>query len=345
MQFHWTFSGCDDAQEARVARLWESRQAGLEAKSNGMGGELWIAVEHSPTESPAWVLRSTLVADADTFASEQASDELAGALDQVVADLSRQIEESEGRPAPARRHIRRHARDATPILDSFYRERRSGPFFSLLMPLVQSLARYVRRELSTRRLLGETQHLTVRDVLDEVLLQAWNEFARRPQNLGLDLWLIQLIDRVLEVGGRTIAEESLDEERPEPSTDPQETRRDEWIDLPIDEETLELASLLPGAGGIESWDDLEVEAKQAHLDEIFGRLTRSQRQVVMLHAVEGYEIAVIADFQNRPQAEVDDDLAAARTILQRMANDVELPEIEEQLEQSAIRKSGRAQRG
>lgn len=348
MQYQWTHTGCDRADEAHIAGLWQSRQEELQAKVEAMAegdeGQFWGEVEHADT-APAWTVRAALFNSGDTFASEQAGDEVAAVLDLVVSDLSQQIDEALDRPEGVRTD-RRGTGQIAGLLESLHQKGRSDAFFSFLMPLLRSLRRYARRELRTRRLLGElpSEQLTVRDVLDEVLLQAWNEFPRRSRDLPLDLWLVQLIDHVIEVGARRIADESLDARQPEPSTEPQESRRDEWVELPTEWETIELSRLLPGEPGIEMWDDLEVEAKRARLDEIFSRLSRPQRQVLMLHAVEGFEKGEIADFQDRSEAEVEEDLAAARLVLQRMARDVELPEIEEQLERASFKRPRRSHR-
>lgn len=348
MHFRWTYTGCNKAEEAQIAELWRSRQAELQAKVGRLEDQrshLWVAVEHADANSPAWTMRAALLSSQELFASEQGADSVEDAMDLVVSELSQQVDETLDRPEAVRQE-RRGINGMTSILESLHSKRRSDAFFSFLMPLVRSLRRYAQREIRTRRLQGElpSEQLTVRDVLDEVLLQAWNEFGRRPRSLPLDLWLVQLIDQVIEVGTRRIADESLDDRQPEPSDEPQQSRTDEWVELPTELETIELSRLLPGEPGIETWDELEVEVKQSHLDEIFSRLSRSQRQVLMLHAVEGFEKGMIADFQDRTEAEVDEDLAAARLILQRMARDVELPEIEEQLEKPSFKKPRRSHR-
>jgi DNA-directed RNA polymerase specialized sigma24 family protein len=186
--------------------------------------------------------------------------------------------------------------------------------------------------------------LTAGDALDEAMLQAWDQFASRPTDRPFDLWLIQLIDQAIDLGARAIADESLESRRPQPSTEPWGSQQDEWVADPITSDTIELARLLPGAPGIEMWDELDVEIKQSQLDEIFERLTRPERQVLMLNAVEGFDTATIADFQDRPQADVEQDLIAARSTLERMFREWEWPEIEEKLERPSFKRSRWAHR-
>ena len=352
MQTHWTYTGCDKSDEERISKLWRSRQAELEAKTAALGeaerDRLWIEMERADVPqnvgAPAWRTRAVLHAARGVFTSEQTGSEPDDALDGVVSELSQRIDERLDK-AEATREERRGLDGITPFLETFYENRRSDAFFTFLTPVFRSLWRYVSREIRTRRLLGElpTEQLTVRDVIDEAMLQAWNEFGRRPKGLPLDLWLVQLIDRVIESGSQPIAEESLDDRQPRPSTDVG-ADEDEWVEMPTDVETIELSRLIPGEPGIESWDELDVETKQSHLDEIFEHLSRSQRQVLMLTAVEGFDTGTIADFQDRSKAEVDEDLASARLILQRMARDEDLPEIEDRLERAALKRSRRSHR-
>lgn len=349
MQAHWTYTGCDKEDQEHISQVWRSRQAELDAKVSALGEEeeaqMWLEVEHSTSdESPPWRTRAALYAPRGVYTSEQTGDDPADLLDRMVGELSQQIDERLDKPS-ATKEERRGLDGITPFLESAYASRRSDSFFTFLTPVLRSLWRYVNREIRTRRRLGElpTEQLTARDVVDETMLQAWNEFSRRPKNLPLDLWLVQLVDHVIETGSQRIAEESLDDRQPEPSTDIR-AEDTEWVEMPTDVETIELARLIPGEPGIESWDDLDVEAKQSHLDEIFEHLSRSQRQVLMLNAVEGFDTTTIADFQDRSQREVEEDLAAARLVLQRMARDEDLPEIEDRLERAALKRTRRAHR-
>jgi RNA polymerase sigma factor (sigma-70 family) len=314
MRLNWTYSGCDASQKARITELWQPRQAELEAKAAAPRTErrqMRIDVEHR------------------------------GASDATVGNLALRLDD----PLPAT-DGRKGLDGIIPILDSLKARQRSDTFFQFIVPLVQSLRPYAHREIRTRRLLGElaAEQLTENDVLDEAMLGAWNEFSSRPKDRPLDLWLIQLIERVIETGSRSIAQESLDARRPQPTTEPRGSRQDQWVDRPDEPETIALARLLPGAPGIEMWDELDVEAKQARLDEIFERLSRPQRQVLMLHTVEGFNTATIADFQDRTQPEVEQDLVTARSILQRMSSEWELPEIEERLEQVTFKRPRRSHR-
>lgn len=346
MRVHWTYSGCDDSQQGRIQEIWQSRQEELEAKTAGLGrsyaGQLRIAVKHSGA-SPIWSVQAALYANGHAFASDFAHDDLAEAMDATVGELAQQMAErledldadSDGRSGLAR---------LVPLFESFHAGRRSDAFFLFIVPLFRTLRRYAQREVRTRRALGELhrEQLTVSDVLDEAMLLAWDRFPKRPKDGPLDLWLIQLIDQTIETGSRAIADESLEARRPEPSTEPWGSQQDQWVADGITPDTIELARLLPGAPGIEMWDELDVEIKQSQLDEIFERLTRPQRQVLMLHAVEGFDTATIADFEDRAQADVEQDLVAARSALERMFKEWEWPEIEERLERPSFKRSRRA---
>jgi RNA polymerase sigma factor (sigma-70 family) len=348
MRVHWTYSGCDRAAQSRTDELWRARQSELEARAVAIGAtdksHLRLFVEYTDS-SPLWVVRAALFIGGEAYASEAAHDDLAEALDQTVAILSQRIDERIDEPLEEGNGRGRLER-LVPFFESFHSRQRSDAFFSFVLPHFRSLRRYAQREIRTLHMLGElpTERLTVSDVLDEAMLRAWDRFPSRPKDRPFEWWLIQLIDKAIEDGSHSIAAESLESRRPQPTTEPRGSLQDQWVEDPTAPETIEFSRLIPGAPGIEMWDELDVEIKQARLDEIFERLTRPQRQVLMLHAVEGFDTTTIADFQDRPQAEVEQDLVAARSTLERMFREWEWPEIEERLERPSYKRSRWAHR-
>ena len=62
------------------------------------------------------------------------------------------------------------------------------------------LRNYARRELHILEREGDARSKggEVADLVDEVLTAAWEQFASTPRHLPLDLWLIELLDEVLE---------------------------------------------------------------------------------------------------------------------------------------------------
>src|SRR5690606_3474544 len=108
-----------------------------------------------------------------------------------------------------------------PLLTRWHQEHRSDAFLSFLVPLVASLRPYVDQELRLREindgLAGEM--LNTREVLDDVLVQSWEQFSRRKQEMPIDLWLVQLADESMQRLGTQLADASLDDQAPDDAGD------------------------------------------------------------------------------------------------------------------------------
>jgi thioesterase domain-containing protein len=97
----------------------------------------------------------------------------------------------------------RNAADAESDLAAHFNKKDREAFFDLLRPLLQNLRKHAASELT----IGEAEEslrpndLTVDDLLDEVLVAAWEKWRDRPPTQRLDAWLLQLLHEVLEKNG------------------------------------------------------------------------------------------------------------------------------------------------
>jgi DNA-directed RNA polymerase specialized sigma24 family protein len=181
----------------------------------------------------------------------------------------------------------------------------------------------VQRELSVREdeatLIGE--ELDAADVLDEVLVQAWEQFSQRDRKLPLDLWLVRLADEALDRLSQQVAEVSIDDETPS-TGESRPAEPEDWIEQVGYPETMDFSELLSDGPGVDSWDDLDLETRQAHLAELLGTLDRDQRQAFVLSAAHGFDSAEIADFQNRSRDSVEADITqVTESIRQRILDE------------------------
>ena len=263
-----------------------------------------------------------------------------------MAELSQPADELASAGSQAAVRSRAQIDRLAALCDKLRRRGRSHDFVRLLLPLLRSLSRYARRELRTRLAAGDLPggHTTVGELLDEVTVAAWDGFARRPQNQPLDLWLLQLIDQALQRACEPIAQQSLDERQAILDSEARDAFRSEWVEMPSEMESIELSSLIPAHSSVGAWDELDIETKQANLDEIFAQLPRLQRQSLMLHVVEGYDRAEIADFQSRPREEVDSDLASAERTVRRIFQEQGWLQLEEDLENETFARTRRTHR-
>ena len=173
-----------------------------------------------------------------------------------------------------------------------------------------------RSACSSRTGRSHRGELTVNDLLDQVMILAYERFKDRPRKLSLDLWLTDLVQDALE---QWIKQEhrphaSLQEraEKFRPDEAPQEDEEEWWSELMGEQETLRLEDLIPDLEGTEPWKSLEAEEQSDRLLTSIAKLPPRRRQAFLLHALEGYATDEIAMLQDRPESEVKADIEAAR---------------------------------
>src|SRR6056297_844314 len=177
MQFYFLYSGCGANEQTEVAKASQARKPELDAKASRVGvlpsTPVVVAVEYSQAE-PRWLMRASFYCERGTASAETRSNEMLDSLDNLINELSEQIDQQLERPLPApqRRH-RLSGFDS--FLETFRQDDSSSHFASVLTPVLASLDRYIRRELRVRRALGElpAHQTTLQEVRDEVLARAW----------------------------------------------------------------------------------------------------------------------------------------------------------------------------
>jgi RNA polymerase sigma factor (sigma-70 family) len=326
METHWTFSGCDLADETLVARYWDKRLLELEGKLNALSeepSELRLALHHDDG-SPAWELQVALHVAGATLAAENAGDELEEVLDAVICELARQMDEHEEHLAAnpgqsARRGLETVAR----LLRRNHAQGRSAAFFALLQGVMRRLNGYLQHALET--LESEdglpSEDITLEDVLDESMARAWDRFGayteRRSQEQPLDEWMREIVDGVLQQSNHQLAQRSLDDEVGKPTDDADDPLQDVWTEAGGYPQAVELAELVTGHPGVDARDRLSAEAENTPLAKLLNKLPRDQRQALVLSLTEGFSEEEIADFQGRSTSEVEQDIQVAQQTLRR----------------------------
>lgn len=345
MRIDWTDTGLTRDDERAIEGIWQEIQPAFEARvaaAPETDAELLIGVSrpHDDEKTGEWEAFATLNLPSDTLAAESAQGDLRAAIEDIVGQLTRQLDELQEQATTVARR-RQGLEGVLPILHRFRAAGRSENFFTFLQPLLRTFRSYVRRELAVLRTEGATSGEGVEssDVLDDVLLRAWERFDRRPKNGRFDLWLLKLINESLARVRDEVPHESLEERVPDPDREPLETvYQDTWIEQEDDPEGVELAEVLAGAESLSDWDRADTDGKQTGLARMLGDLSPSQRHAIVLSAAEGYEPAEIADIQDRSVDEVLADLAIARDELRRQyQRDGELDDVEDRLEDPASR--------
>jgi RNA polymerase sigma factor (sigma-70 family) len=75
-----------------------------------------------------------------------------------------------------------------------------GEFFRQIVPLLGRLRSYVRRRLRVARLSGDLINPTVgaNDIVDDVIVDAYQHIKEKPSNFSLEQWLFQLASKKLD---------------------------------------------------------------------------------------------------------------------------------------------------
>jgi DNA-directed RNA polymerase specialized sigma24 family protein len=334
MHIHWTYDGCDEQDEYRIEDYWRNRNLELESKIAALDDEpteLRIAICQG--EDPVlWEVQAALHVDTRTLAATSTSSKIERALDKVLHILAEKLDRLDEESTVAAPD-KETSRDVIPLLRQARQSGQSKAFLFHLVPLVSSVQPYVRRELHVHQIEDDlpSEQITVADVLNEVIVRAWEQFPRRPETRPIELWLVGLVDEVLAQPDRLVVNESLDEPEEAATGEIREAWRDEWIER-IDDETISAAELLPGVASVDDWDGYAADGKHLKLAEMLAQLPRDRRQAFILHAANGFGADEIGDFQGRSAEVVVADIALAKQAIERHLKESELDEIEESLE-------------
>jgi len=328
MQTHWVFNDCGEALKGHIRGYWEKKQPRLEKLLQHFRPDLRFLglTVYRHTQPSGFEVRAALHLPTGTLVAEETEKDFAPALDRVADVLAREIKRHVERLRHDdlyRRKGRRRERLAAagPFLERDAASGRRAAFFDLLRPQLSSLHDYARRELHILELEGMLPkgEWAPADLVDEVLLMAWQRFDSRPRHKPLDLWLIELLHECLERWQKEPPALSLagqDQDRSRPAEEEQEW----WGSLLGDTAQVGLEELLPGSEGTEAWERLETEEQRAQLSTLMAALPKRQRQALVLHVLEGLDPAEIAMVQDRPEKAIVADLDAGRQALRaRMA--------------------------
>jgi RNA polymerase sigma factor (sigma-70 family) len=328
---HWVFTGVDNALKARLEAAWEKElpriQELLKPYSPDLQ-EIRLTVIHheSRPQGSRYEVKAVLRIPTGTLAAEASGRDPEALLDHVADTLVTEIKRHKERvrrdySSQQKNRSRADLSAVVPVLQRHVEDGDRGNFFRLLRPLLGYLRDYVRRELRHLELKGVLHRgeMTVEDILDEVLVRAWDRFSDRPRDLDLDLWLTNLVHDVLKDWSKQEPRPhlSLDESAVEvmPDEVPRPDEEAWWADLLDEEERYTLGDLIPDTEGTDRWDDLEGEEQRDRLLSLLGDLPPAQRQAFLLYALEDYGTDEIAKLQGRTEDQVKADIEAARKML------------------------------
>lgn len=332
MSQHTVFVGCDDAIRRSVESYWEKKLPRIQKllrlyRPDQQEIRLTLRAHARPQQKPAFEGRAVVHLPTGTIVAEDRNHDPQVLIDRLadtlVADLKRH-QERVRRDYVYRRKQRARAdlSAAGPLLQRDQEAGRWEDFFQLLRPQLEFLRDHARRELRLLEMEGvlERGELSVGDLLDEVVQLAWQQMPQRPARWPLAVWLTDLLHQVLrqwvekKPQPRVSLQQRVDAGQAEK---PEVLEQPWWEALWGYDESLTLEELLPGSQGTQAWDALEAEEQRQQLLEGLKDLPPLQRQALLLHALEDYDLTEIAMLQDRPEEAVRADLEAARAALRR----------------------------
>ena len=190
-------------------------------------------------------------------------------------------------------------------------------FFREIIPLLKPLRSYIKRCL---RIAYPTQQMRTPvigsgDVLDDVVLKAYEKFNRKPKRLTLQQWLYRLANEELNryVSKRTSTEkrqkslESLTktelrtlEEMPITADADGEV----WFPDELDDSEYQALEFLPPAFDDTPEQQLERREQILEIIRILAKLSERERTVFELYVVEGFSKGAVARISGVPTDEV-----------------------------------------
>ena len=181
---------------------------------------------------------------------------------------------------------------------------------------------YVERELYFREVGGQIApgSLTKEEIVDEAVLRALGDGGEKPERLALEPWLYRLAIRSLDDLAEPSGGDSRDI-RLEESARRRNVRASDEAELQFHQpdETLTEESVIADRRTATPEDIASSDEMLRLVQFALGALSRADREVFILVALEGFSIEEVAEITGRPAAQILESIAAARQHLQQTA--------------------------
>ena len=184
------------------------------------------------------------------------------------------------------------------------------------------LERFVERELSYREATDQipADTITKEEVIDEAIARALGDSGEKPERLALEPWLYRL---ALHAIGDLAAgnHEEIPAVHLEDSARRQNVRGSDEPVLQFHQpdETLTGESIIPDRGSATPEDLADNDEMVSIVQYALEGLDRNDREVFLLHGIEGFTVEEISAITDRKPTEVESSISIARDHLRRSA--------------------------
>lgn len=325
MQVQWSFEGCDKSIKNRCRNYWEKKQERLERILYGVPAglkKLRLTLYCHKAQVDAFEARAILNMPGKTLAVQSSDLQLNAVLDDLADKL---VSAGQKRKEQSAHFVRQRRKEQTsadllavqPLLSWDIKSDRKDSFFETLRPLLSFLERRAQTELKVFELenVVAPSQIDPVEIVDEVVLMAWEKFAEKPDNLSLEFWLTRLLQEVL---GKVEWESqfvSLDQTFP--LAEMEVAAEPDWFEAVLGyQEEFSLAELVPDCDETEEWEGLDEVGRNLHFYNVIQKFPSYQRQAYMLHSVNDYSSEEIAEIQDRSVKEVEMDISKSADAMQ-----------------------------
>ena len=321
MNVQWSFKNCSGLKKSQIRSYWDQKQVRIERLLRETPGprNIRISIYFYEDRVNQYEARAVLEVPGRSLAVQASEMMVNAVLDDLTDSLARSIRKYKNLVRHTYRQQRkeRNSSDldmALGILSADQKSNRKDSFFKLLRPLLAFLEEQAKRELKVLELEGSVRpgYITPEELVDEVVILAWENFSTRVPEKSLEHWLISLLHDLLQ----TIEWESSQFVSLDEGFDIQEIDRSaepDWMEDVLGyHDKMTLAELVPNDEVTEAWGELSNEGQQLHIYTVLQGLPAFRRQAYLLHSVEEYTAEEIAHIQNRSVTDIESDIGFGR---------------------------------
>lgn len=184
------------------------------------------------------------------------------------------------------------------------------------------LERFVERELAYREVTDQiaADVVTKEEVIDEAIARALGDSGEKPERLALEPWLYRLaLHAIGDLAARN--HEEIPAVRLEDSARHQNIFASDEPTLQFHQpdETLTEESVIQDRGAATPEDIADNDEMMTIIQHALQGLDRNDREVFLLHGIEGFTVEEISAITDRKPSEVESSISVARAHLRRSA--------------------------
>lgn len=213
--------------------------------------------------------------------------------------------------------------------------KKKDDFFARIIPLLGPLRQYIERRFRVaylERLLAESAN-TSADILDEVVLSAYQNYDKKPKDLSLEQWLYRLANEKLESHFRRVSSRTRRRRSLESLAEKEETALEEKLtadaegevlleeDLPDTEYHLR-PEFTPPAYQSDPTKVIERQEQMGSIMSALARFSQIERVIFELYAIEGFSSEDIAKIVGLSPEVVRQTIDQVRKQLQKAVQDL-----------------------